>query len=68
MNRFKKDKTGKDLVNIDKELFPKIFNIKDINKLELINLNNKYYLTQIVNIEKVSRSLDDKEIKDEDEN
>lgn len=64
VNRFKKDKTGKDLVNIDKELFPKIFNIKDINKLELINLNNKYYLTQIVNIEKVSRSLDDKEIKD----
>ena len=64
VNRFKKDKTGKDLVNIDKELFTKIFNIKDINKLELINLNNKYYLTQIVNIEKVSRSLDDKEIKD----
>jgi peptidyl-prolyl cis-trans isomerase D len=64
VNRFKKDKTGKDLVNIDKELFPKIFNIKDINKLELINLNNKYYLTQIVNIEKVSRSLEDKEIKD----
>jgi peptidyl-prolyl cis-trans isomerase D len=63
VNRLKKDKTGKDLINIDKELFSKIYNMNDINKLELINLNNKYYLSHIVSVEKVSRSLKDKKIK-----
>ena len=49
-NSFRKDKSGKELKNIDKELFAKIFNSKNINKPELINLNNKYYLSEILNI------------------
>ena len=64
INRLKKDKDGKDFENIDKDLFKKIYNIKDINKPELINLNNKYYLGEVLNIEKVSRTLEDKEIRD----
>jgi len=63
-NSFRKDKSGKELKNIDKELFAKIFNSKKINKPELINLNNKYYLSEILNIEKISRNLDEKEIKE----
>ena len=63
-NRFRKDKSGKELKNIDKELFTKIFNSKNINKPELINLNNKYYISEILNIEKISRNLDEKEIKE----
>jgi peptidyl-prolyl cis-trans isomerase D len=63
-NRLKKDKKGKELTGIDKELFVKMFNLKAVNKTELINLNNKYYLSEILNIEKVSRSLKDREIRD----
>ena len=64
VNVLKKDKKGNDLANIDKELFNKIYNIKDINRLELINLNNKYYLSEVLNIEKISRGLEDKKIKE----
>jgi peptidyl-prolyl cis-trans isomerase D len=64
INRLKKDKTGKELTGIDKALFEKIFNLKDVNKPELINLNNKFYLGEVLNIENVARSLEDKEIKE----
>ena len=62
-NRLKKDKKGRDLTNIDNELFKRIFNLKDAKKPELININNKYYLGEVSSIEKVSRSLEDKEIR-----
>ena len=62
-NKVKKDKTGKELKNIDNDLFAKIFNLQDIDTPELINLNNKYYLSEVLSVEKVSRSLKDPEIK-----
>jgi len=62
-NRLKKNKEGKDIEKIDSELFTKIFNL-DKNKPELININNKYYLGEVSNIEKISRSLKDKEIRE----
>jgi peptidyl-prolyl cis-trans isomerase D len=64
VNRLKKDKTGNDLKDINKELFSKIFNPKEINKLELISVKNKYYLSEVLNIENVTRTLADKEIKE----
>ena len=63
VNRLKKDKSGKELTSIDKKLFDQIFNSKTINKPELINLNNRYYLSEVLSVEKVFRSLEDKEIK-----
>ena len=63
-NRVKKDKVGKNIIKIDDILFSKIFNINNINKPELININNKYYLSEIVKIEKTNRSLDDIKIKE----
>jgi peptidyl-prolyl cis-trans isomerase D len=63
VNRLKKDKSGKELTNIKKELFAKIFNPKTINRPELININNKYYLSEVLNIEKVSRNLEDGDIR-----
>ena len=62
-NRLKKNKEGKDIKKIDSELFTKIFNLEK-NKPELININNKYYLGEVSNIEKISRSLKDKEIRE----
>ena len=64
VNVLKKDKKGNDLIDVGKELFNKIYNIKDTNKLELINISNKYYLSEVLNIEKISRGLEDKKIKE----
>ena len=63
-NKIKKNKNGKEIVKIDDILFSKIFNITNIGKPELININNKYYLSEIIKVEQVNRTLDDKEIRD----
>jgi len=62
-NRLKKDKDGRDLKDIDNELFTRIFNPQATNKPELIIINNKYYLSEVLSVEKVSRSLEDKQIR-----
>tara|TARA_B100000780_G_scaffold252511_1_gene199659 strand:+ start:20 stop:1474 length:1455 start_codon:yes stop_codon:yes gene_type:complete len=62
-NRIKKNKTGKDIVQIDDILFSKIFSITNINKPELININNKYYLGEVTNAVKINRTLEDVGIK-----
>jgi len=63
-NRIKKNKAGKDIKKIDDILFSKIFSITDLNKPELININNEYYLGEVISSVKVSRTLDDIEIKE----
>ena len=62
-NRLKKDKNGNDILKIENELFLKMFNAV-IDRPELISINNKYYLSEIVKIEKINRTLKDKEIKE----
>jgi len=62
-NRLKKNKAGNDIEKVDNNLFSKIFNVPNINKSILIDINNKYYLSEIAKIEKVNRTLDDFEIK-----
>ena len=63
-NRLKKDKAGKDITKINNDLFVEIFRPKFTNKLELININNKYYLSEVLNIDKIARTLEDKEIRE----
>ncbi len=63
-NRLKKNKAGGDIKKIDDILFSKLFNNNSTNKPELINIKNKYYLSEIVKIEKINRSLDDVKIKE----
>ena len=55
---------GDNVKNIDKQLFSKIFNIKEIDKPELIKINKKYYIGNIAAIKKVSKSLKDKSVDD----
>ena len=62
-NQLKKNKLGKNVVRINNNLFLKIFNIAEVNKPELININNKYYLGEVVKIQQINRTLDDVEIK-----
>ena len=61
-NQLRKDKTGKEILEIDNKFFLKMFNA-NVRKPKLININNKYYLSEIINVEKINRTLDDKEIK-----
>jgi len=63
-NRLKKDKAGKNIAKINNDLFSKIFSTTSIDKPELININNKYYLSEVEIIERVNRTLDDREIKE----
>jgi peptidyl-prolyl cis-trans isomerase D len=63
-NQFKKDKENKDILKINDNLFSRIYNITNINKPELINIKNKYYIGQVAAINKVTKSLNDKKIKD----
>ena len=62
-NRLKKNQAGKDIAKINDGLFSKIFNTSDINKIKLININNKYYLAEITEAEKINRTLENVEIK-----
>jgi len=62
-NRLKKNKAGKNIIKIEDVLFSKIFNSTNINEPQLINVNNKYYLSEITKAEKINRTLDDIEIK-----
>jgi len=64
VNRLQKDKGGNDITKISNDLFTKIFNTTVLNKPELININNKYYLSEILSVNKITRTLDDKEIKE----
>ena len=64
VNRLQKDKAGKDIVKIKKNLFAKIFNTTKINIPMLINIDNKYYLSEVEKIEQINRTLDDAEIKE----
>ena len=63
LNRSKKNKSGETVLNIDEELFSKFFNNKELNVPELINVKNKYYLSQIISINKISRTLDNEDVK-----
>ena len=64
INRLKKNKAGKNIVKIDDDLFTKIFNPKVLNRPVLITINNKYYLSEILSVNKIARTLGDKKIKE----
>ena len=63
-NRLKKNKNGKDIKKIDDVLFSKIFSMTEVNKTQLININNKYYLSEVIKVEQVIGTLDDVKIKE----
>jgi peptidyl-prolyl cis-trans isomerase D len=62
-DKSKKNKSGQSIISIEDKLFERIFNA-EVNKPSLINLNNKYFLSEIENVSQVTRSLDEKKIKE----
>ena len=62
-DRNKKNKLGQDIIKLEDELFERIFNV-EANKASLINLNNKYFLSEVESINQITRDLEDEEIRD----
>ena len=59
----KKENVTKDKIeNLPDNLFKKIYNLKSPQSPEVINLNNKYYLAEIKDVEKKNRSMNDPEV------
>ncbi len=63
LNSSKKNQKGEVVLKIDEELFLKIFNNRELNVPELINVKNKYYLSQILSLNKISRTLENDDVK-----
>lgn len=63
INSFRKNKTGKIHEKIDRTLFSKIFN-KSLNDFEIINVNNKYFLFEISSTQNISKTLEDKKVRE----
>ena len=64
VNANKEDENKKKIENLSDNLFKKIYNLKSIKSPEIINFNNKYYLTEILSINKISRSYNDRQVQE----
>ena len=62
-DRNKKNKLGQDIIKLEDGLFERMFNV-EANKASLINLNNKYFLSEVESINQITRDLEDEEIRD----
>ena len=62
-DRNKKNKLGQDIIKLEDGLFESMFNV-EANKASLINLNNKYFLSEVESINQITRDLEDEEIRD----
>ena len=45
------------IIDISDALFKKIYSIKDKNIPEVINLDNKFYLAEVISINKIKKSI-----------
>jgi peptidyl-prolyl cis-trans isomerase D len=64
INAKKEDLNKNKIKNISDDLFNKIYNIKSAKSPEVINLEGKYYLAEIINIEKKNKLINDPEVQD----
>ena len=62
-DRNKKNKLGQDIIKLEDGLFERMFDV-EANKASLINLNNKYFLSEVESINQITRDLEDEEIRD----
>ena len=60
----KKEGQNKNKINIPDALFKKIYNIKSTRLPEIINIEGKYYLGEIINIEKKNKLISDPEVQE----
>ena len=64
INANKEDENKNINKNIPDNLFKKIYNLKSINSPEVINLDNKYYIAEIFDVDKKNRTINDPEVQE----
>ncbi|MFL2877975.1 MAG: SurA N-terminal domain-containing protein [Candidatus Pelagibacter sp.] len=64
INAKKEDQSKNKINNLPDGLFNKLYNIKSTKLPEVINIENKYYLAEISNIEKKNKSINDPEVQE----
>ena len=64
INAKKEDENQNKIKNLSDKLFKKIFNLRNIKFPEVVNLNNKYFIAEVSNIEKITKSLNDPEVQE----
>ena len=64
VNAKKEDENKRKIENLSDNFFEKIYNLKSIQAPEIINLDNKYYLVEISQIEKKNRPFTDPEVQE----
>ena len=62
INAKKEDESKNKIKNLSDNLFKKIYNLKSINSPEVINLDNKYYIAEIFDVDKKNRTINDPEV------
>ncbi len=62
INANKEDENKNKITNLSNDLFKKIYNLNSINKPEVININNKYYIAEVSKIEDETRTFDDPDV------
>ncbi len=62
IDKNKKDKNKNVVENLSNKLFTKIFQIKNEKVPEVIKIENKFYLVEILSIKKLNRTLQDQEV------
>ena len=61
----KKEDENKNIIkNLPDNLFKKIYSLNSINSPEIINIDNKFYLAEITNIEKKNKAFEDSEVQE----
>ena len=64
VNAKKEDENKNKIQNLSDSLFKKIYNLKSIQTPEIINLDNKYYLVEIISVEKKNKAINDQEVQE----
>ena len=64
INSKKDDKNKNKIKNLSDQLFKKIYNLKTVKSPAIINIDNKYYIAEITNIEKENRPFNDPDVQE----
>ena len=64
INAKMEDENKNKIKNITDNLFKKIYSLKSIQSPEIINIENKYFIAEISNIEKKNKSIDEAEVQE----
>ncbi len=64
INAKKEDENKNKIKNLSDNLFKKIYNLNSTQTPEIINIDNKYYLAEILEIQRVNKSINDTEVQE----